>query len=99
MVYRIYTRCWREQSGVAERSDADDRLRSALNARLYSIFYRKLIRFYCENSFHFFVEKYKWRTEFTPDTGASSREWRSDADGTLRSALNAILQSISTENR
>ena len=27
MVYAMYTRCSREQPGVAERSDADDRLR------------------------------------------------------------------------
>ena len=77
----LYTRCWHEQSGVAERSDADDRLRRALNARLYSSF--------LENRYNFtvrvasiFVEKYKWCTEFTRDAGASSREWRSGATPT-----------------
>ena len=38
MVYAMYTRCWREQPGVAERSDADDRLRRALNDSLQSMF-------------------------------------------------------------
>ena len=38
MVYAMYTRCSREQPGVAERSDADDRLRRALNAKLWNMF-------------------------------------------------------------
>ena len=38
MVYAMYTRCWRVHPGVAERSDADDRLRRALNDSLQSMF-------------------------------------------------------------
>ena len=34
----MYIRCWREQPGVAEPSDADDRLRHALNAKLQNMF-------------------------------------------------------------
>ena len=33
-----YTRCWRVQPGVAEWSDADDRLRRALTAKLWNMF-------------------------------------------------------------
>ena len=34
----MYIRRWREQPGVAERSDTDDRLRRALNDSLQSMF-------------------------------------------------------------
>ena len=34
----MYIRCWREQPGVAGWSDADDRLRRALIAKLQSMF-------------------------------------------------------------
>ena len=34
----MYIRRWREQPGVAEQSDADDRLRSALENQFQSVF-------------------------------------------------------------
>ena len=37
-VNAMYTRCSSEQPGVAERSDADDRLRRALNDSLQGMF-------------------------------------------------------------
>ena len=38
MVYAMYIRCWRVQPGVAEQSDADDRLQSALENQFQSGF-------------------------------------------------------------
>ena len=38
MVYAMYTRCWRVQPGVAERSDADDPLRRTRAAKLRDMF-------------------------------------------------------------
>ena len=38
-----YTRCWRVQPGVAERSDADDRLRRALITKLSNMFTKNIV--------------------------------------------------------
>ncbi len=64
--------CWREQSGVAERSDADDRLRSAMDIGSQIIF-TEIERTLFKEHLKSFLE-YTCCTEYTSDVGASSRE-------------------------
>ena len=80
------------QSEVAEQSDADDRLRSAVNVEFQNVLQKS--KEYCLGNIFCLLLENKWCTECISDMDGSSREWRSVVDARLQSSSIENIKNI-----